>query len=179
MAKTIINTNPIKTARENPHLGGRSDGHKHQSKQPTRPRCERSSYLAVHHKTPELLGPRQLGSRRAVKREDELCIRPRRVRTARGQRARPFIAQALVAAERAGGMAQSSTASAAKGGSFGRGRAASLSGRARLMVIKSRVVRRGIPGRALLSAFAAIYDQRRVPSDWKKANKVGRARAPR
>src|SRR5450631_2730655 len=83
-----------------------------------------------------------------MKRDDDLRICPGRARTARSQRAKPFIAQALAAAERAGGMARRSSASTPKG-AFGRGRAASLSAtryladRSRTAVVKARVVRHG------------------------------------
>ena len=39
----------------------------------------------------------------AMSVEDEFRIRPGRIRSTRAQRARPFIAQALAAAQRAGG----------------------------------------------------------------------------
>ena len=83
-----------------------------------------------------------------MKREDDLRVRPGRVRTARSQRTRPFLAQALAAAEKAGGLVRRDLAPRL-GGAFGRGRAASLiaarglTGRSRLAVIKARVVRHG------------------------------------
>jgi hypothetical protein len=91
-----------------------------------------------------------------VKQGDELRIRPGRTRTARSQSAKPFIAQALAAAEKVGGMARRPSSSR-QAGAFGRGRAASLSAtrgmtnRSRVAVIKARVVRHGMK-RAPLSA---------------------------
>ena len=75
-------------------------------------------------------------------RDDDLHIRLGRIRS-RGSRSRPFIAQALAAAEKAGGLAHPSRR--ARAGSFGRGRAASLSAsrltdRSRRVVVKARVV---------------------------------------
>jgi hypothetical protein len=60
-----------------------------------------------------------------MKSDDDLRIRPGRIRTTRSQRAKPFIAQALAPAEKAGGMARRSSATTPKG-TLGRGRAASL-----------------------------------------------------
>jgi type IV secretory pathway VirD2 relaxase len=76
-------------------------------------------------------------------RDDDLHIRLGRIRS-RGSRSRPFIAQALAAAEKAGGLAHPSRR--ARAGKFGRGRAASLSAwrltdRSRRVVVKARVVR--------------------------------------
>jgi len=76
-------------------------------------------------------------------RDDDLHIRLGRIRS-RGSRSRPFIAQALAAAEKAGGLAHPSRR--ARAGKFGRGQAASLSAsrltdRSRQVVVKARVVR--------------------------------------
>jgi hypothetical protein len=85
-------------------------------------------------------------------RDDDLHIRLGRIRS-RGSRSRPFIAQALAAAEKAGGLAH--PARRARAGKFGRGRAASLSAsrltdRSRRVVVKARVVRHRV-SRAPLS----------------------------
>ena len=91
-------------------------------------------------------------------RDDDLRIRLGRVRDrGRARRAKPFIAQALAAAEKAGGFKRRS-GRAARGSTFGRGRAASFAaarymadrGRA-VSMVKARVVRHGIK-RAPLSA---------------------------
>jgi len=51
-----------------------------------------------------LQGFAHLASNRAMRQDDDLRIRPGRIRKARSQRAKPFMAQVLAAAERAGGM---------------------------------------------------------------------------
>src|SRR5579863_2551660 len=80
-------------------------------------------------------------------RDDELRVRIGRVRD-RGsaQRAKPFIAQALAAAERAGGM-KTRSGRGARSSTFGRGRTAAiaasrwLTDRTRNVTVKARVVR--------------------------------------
>src|ERR1700761_1074344 len=80
--------------------------------------------------------------------ENEFQPRPGRIRSSRGQRAKPFIAQALAAAQRAGGGVSRRGASRnANRSTFGRGRAAAvranhlLNSRSRLVMVKARVVR--------------------------------------
>jgi type IV secretory pathway VirD2 relaxase len=82
--------------------------------------------------------------------DDDLRIQLGRIRNrGRARRAKPFIAQALAAAERAGGYKRRS-GSNARGSTFGRGRAASFvaarvrSDRSRGAMVKARVVRHGI-----------------------------------
>jgi type IV secretory pathway VirD2 relaxase len=81
-----------------------------------------------------------------VTRDDDFRVRPGRIRSRGSQRAQPFIAQALAAAERAGGIAPWS-GPVRRTGTFGRGRAASLvahrwlTSRSRLATVKARVVR--------------------------------------
>lgn len=81
--------------------------------------------------------------------DDDLHIRLGRIRSRAQQRARPFIAQALAAAEKAGGIAPGSP-SRHRAGSFGRGRASSLAAnrlltsRSRLVTVKARVVKHGL-----------------------------------
>ena len=78
--------------------------------------------------------------------DDDLHVQLGRVRSRRAPRARTFIAQALAAAERAGGTKRRSGRTE-RGGDFGRGRAASVAAvrrlghRSRVVVIKSRVAR--------------------------------------
>ncbi|MBV9014288.1 MAG: DUF3363 domain-containing protein [Alphaproteobacteria bacterium] len=80
--------------------------------------------------------------------DDDLRVRLGRIRSRGNQRARSFIAQALAAAEKAGGIAPWSP-SRRRAGSFGRGRAPSLvanrllTSRSRLVTVKARVVKRG------------------------------------
>ena len=81
---------------------------------------------------------------------DEFDFRPRpgRMRSSRSQRAKPFIAQALAAAQRAdGGVSRHGILTSGKHSTFGRGRVAAvranrlLTGRSRLVMVKARVVR--------------------------------------
>jgi type IV secretory pathway VirD2 relaxase len=99
-------------------------------------------------------------------RDDDLRIRLGRIRS-RGSRSRPFIGQALAAAERAGGLAH--PARKARAGKFGRGRAASLSAshltdRSRRVVVKARVVRHRV-SRAPLSAHLTYLRREGVTKD--------------
>ncbi|ANN58703.1 hypothetical protein A9174_19435 [Mesorhizobium loti NZP2037] len=91
----------------------------------------------------------------AMPDEREFRVRPGRIRSTRAQSSRPFIAQALAAAQKAGGGAsRSGGIGSGKRSQFGRGRAASLqanrllTGRSRVAAVKTRVVRhskRGAP----------------------------------
>jgi type IV secretory pathway VirD2 relaxase len=101
--------------------------------------------------------------------DDDLNIRLGRIRSRGMRRTKPFIAQALAAAERAGGLARASRSRARKS-AFGRGRAASLAAtrlltdRSRGVVIKARVVRHGIK-RAPLSAHLSYLRREGVTRD--------------
>jgi hypothetical protein len=112
-----------------------------------------------------------------MKRDDDLRIRPGRIRKTRSERARPFIAQALAAAERAGGMARRSPSSR-QTGAFVRGRAASLAAarrltdRSRVAVIKARVVRHSMK-RAPLSTHLAYLRRDGVTKDGATARMFG------
>ncbi|WFT96981.1 DUF3363 domain-containing protein [Bradyrhizobium barranii] len=76
---------------------------------------------------------------------DDFRIRPGRIRSTRPARTKPFLAQALKAAQKAGGLSRGGRS---HGSTFGRGRAASfvasrlLNNRARSAIVKARVVRR-------------------------------------
>jgi hypothetical protein len=99
-------------------------------------------------------------------RDDDLHIRLGRIRS-RGSQSRPFIAQALAAAEKAGGLTHPSRR--ARAGNFGRGRAASLSAsrltdRSRRVVVKARVVRHRV-NRAPLSAHLTYLRREGVTKD--------------
>ncbi|RVM14256.1 relaxase/mobilization nuclease domain-containing protein [Sinorhizobium meliloti] len=85
-----------------------------------------------------------------MNRDDDFRIRPGRIRSSKSQRAKPFIAQALAAVEKAGGrVSRSGKISKGKGRSpsFARGRVASIranrliTSRTRLCTVKARVVR--------------------------------------
>lgn len=80
--------------------------------------------------------------------EDDFRIRPGRIRSSSAQRARPFIAQALAAAKKAGaGISRSGRIVSGNRSRFGRGQRASIqakrliNSRSRGAVIKARVVR--------------------------------------
>src|SRR5439155_17512719 len=76
---------------------------------------------------------------------DDFRIRPGRIRSTRAPKTKSFLAQALRAAQKAGGLSHGAVK---RSGSFGRGRAASLAAarllnnRARGAMVKARVVRR-------------------------------------
>ena len=80
--------------------------------------------------------------------DSEIRVRPGRIRSTRAQQARPFISQALAAAQKAGGrVSRSGKITTGNRSRFGRGQRASiqanrlLTGRSRIVVIKTRVVR--------------------------------------
>ena len=81
--------------------------------------------------------------------EDEFSIRPGRIRQSRSARVKPFLAQALKAANRAGGVKRNGQGRSGPRSSFGRGGAASLRAgiglgpNARRVAVKARVVRHG------------------------------------
>ncbi len=85
-----------------------------------------------------------------MNRDDDFRVRPGRIRSSRSQRAKPFIAQALAAVEKAGGRVSRSgriSKGKSRSPSFARGRVASIranrliSSRTRLCTVKARVVR--------------------------------------
>lgn len=80
--------------------------------------------------------------------DDNFRVRPSRIRSRAGQLARPFIFQALTAAQRAGGhISRKGRIISPRASTFGRGRSASIranrliTGRSRGVVVKARVVR--------------------------------------
>ena len=83
-----------------------------------------------------------------MNRDDDFRIRPGKIRSRPNMRAKPFIAQALAAAECAGGhVSGSGRLTTLRQSRFGRGRVASvranrlLIGRSRLVIVKTRIVR--------------------------------------
>jgi type IV secretory pathway VirD2 relaxase len=102
-------------------------------------------------------------------RDDDLRIRIGRIRDTDSRRAKPFIAQALAAAEKAGGLHRRFRRSA-RSGAFGRGRAASLAAtrlvtnRTRSVTVKARIVRQRARG-AALSAHLAYLRREGVTKD--------------
>jgi type IV secretory pathway VirD2 relaxase len=115
----------------------------------------------------------------AMSGEDDFRIRPGRIRSTRAQQARPFIAQALAAAQRAGGhVSRSGRISPAGRSRFGRGQRASiqanrlLTSRSRITVIKARVVRRTARS-APLAAHLKYLQREGVTRDGEKARLFG------
>ena len=107
--------------------------------------CEDPAQLAIFDKalfftrlSITLRRPRMSGN-------DDLRIRPGRIRSTRAPQTKSFLAQALKAAQKAGGLSRGEHGA---GSTFGRGRAASLAAarllnnRARGAMVKARVVRR-------------------------------------
>ncbi|TRC89068.1 DUF3363 domain-containing protein [Mesorhizobium sp. WSM4303] len=75
-----------------------------------------------------------------MSRDEHFRIRPGRVRSRQDQRSRPFIAQALAAAQKAGGrISRDGRITAGRGSRFGRGHVASIRAN-RLITIRSRSV---------------------------------------
>ncbi|MBX9739544.1 MAG: relaxase/mobilization nuclease domain-containing protein, partial [Beijerinckiaceae bacterium] len=111
--------------------------------------------------------------------ENDFRIRPGRIRSTRAQRARPFIAQALAAAQRAGGsVSRKGTIGPGHRSRFGRGQRASvqanrlINSRSRGAVIKARVVRhtgRGAP----LATHLNYLRREGVTRDGEKAKLFG------
>ncbi|MGN7879388.1 relaxase/mobilization nuclease domain-containing protein [Ensifer sp. 22460] len=107
--------------------------------------------------------------------EGDFRVRPGRVRSSRAQRARPFIAQALAAAQRAGGaVSHRGTISPGNRSRFGQGQRASvqanrlITSRSRGAVVKARVVR--LSGRGAPLATHLTYLRREgVTRDGEKA----------
>ncbi|TIV96510.1 MAG: DUF3363 domain-containing protein, partial [Mesorhizobium sp.] len=111
--------------------------------------------------------------------EHDLRIRPGRIRSNHDQAARPFIAQALAAAKKAGGsISRSGQISHGNRSRFGRGQVANiqanrlLTDRSRITVIKTRVVRhaaRAVP----LSAHLTYLQREGVTREGEKARMFG------
>ncbi len=111
--------------------------------------------------------------------EDEFRIRPGRIRSSSSQRARPFIAQALAAAQRAGGhVSRSGKITSGNRSYFGRGKRAAVqanrwvTSRSRIAVIKTRVVRHGRHS-APLATHLAYLRREGVTRDGEKARLFG------
>jgi type IV secretory pathway VirD2 relaxase len=111
--------------------------------------------------------------------EDTFRIRPGRIRSSSSQRVRPFIAQALAAANRAGGIVSpKGRIGSGNRSHFGRGKRAAvqasqfITGRSRGAVIKARVVRnmgRGGP----LAAHLSYLSREGVTRDGEEAKLFG------
>ncbi|NNU35982.1 DUF3363 domain-containing protein [Rhizobium sophorae] len=111
--------------------------------------------------------------------EDDFRIRPGRIRSTRAQQVRPFIAQALAAAQKAGGaVSRQGRIGPGNRSRFGRGQRAAvqanrlLTARSRGAVVKARVVRQG--GRNAPLATHLNYLRREgVTRDGEKARLFG------
>lgn len=111
--------------------------------------------------------------------ERDFRIRPGRIRSSKAQRARPFVAQALAAAQRAGGtLSYSGRIGPGNRSRFGRGKRATvqanrlLTRRSRITVIKTRVVRharRSTP----MGAHLSYLRREGVTRDGEKARMFG------
>ncbi|MER8517466.1 relaxase/mobilization nuclease and DUF3363 domain-containing protein [Mesorhizobium sp. M1060] len=111
--------------------------------------------------------------------EDGFRIRPGRIRSPSAQRARPFIAQALAAAQKAGArISRSGRISPGNRSTFGRGRSASvranrlLTGRSRAVIIKTRLVRHHARAAPLAAHFTYLRREG-VTRDGEKARLFG------
>jgi len=111
--------------------------------------------------------------------DTEFRIRPGRVRSSSAQRARPFIAQALAAAKKAGaGVSRSGRIVAGNRSRFGRGQRASIqanrfiTARSRGAVIKARVVRQSARS-APLATHLNYLRREGVTRDGEKARLFG------
>lgn len=83
-----------------------------------------------------------------MSRDDDFRVRPGRIRSSKAQRAKPFVAQALAAARKAGGrVSRSGKITSGRGPHFARGRMASIranrliTSRTRLCTVKALIVR--------------------------------------
>jgi len=111
--------------------------------------------------------------------DSEFRVRPGRIRSTRAQQARPFISQALAAAQKAGGrVSLSGKITPGNRSRFGRGQRASiqanrlLTGRSRIVVIKTRVVRHTARS-APLAAHLTYLRRDGVTRDGEKARLFG------
>jgi type IV secretory pathway VirD2 relaxase len=111
--------------------------------------------------------------------ENDFQPRPGRIRSSRSQRAKPFVAQALAAAQRAGGgISRQGLLRSGSRSTFGRGRVASvranrlLSGRSRLVTVKTRVVRHTARS-GTLGAHLGYLRREGVTRDGEKARLFG------
>ena len=111
--------------------------------------------------------------------ESDFRPRPGRIRSSRSQRAKPFVAQALAAAQRAGGgISQQGMLKSGSRSTFGRGCVASvranhlLTGRSHLVTVKARVVRHTARS-APLGAHLNYLRREGVTRDGEKARLFG------
>ncbi len=122
---------------------------------------------------------RHIAARLAVDRDNNLRIRPGRIRSTRVQRTRPIINQVLAATRKAGGhVTRKGTISSSSHSRFGRGKVASVvamrgvSSRSRNVIIKARVVRQGRT-RGALAAHVNYLQRDGVTRDGEKGRLFG------
>jgi type IV secretory pathway VirD2 relaxase len=120
-----------------------------------------------------------IAARLAVDRDNDLRIRPGRIRSTRVQRTRPIINQVLAATRKAGGhVTRKGTISSSSNSRFGRGKVASVvamrgvSHRSRNVIIKARVVRQGRT-RGALAAHVNYLQRDGVTRDGEKGRLFG------
>lgn len=137
------------------------------------PRCAPLPFSESFQPKPHLAGSA------AMNRDDSFRVRPGRIRSRAGQRARPFIFQALAATQRAGShISRKGRIIAARRSTFGRGRSASIranrliTGRSRGAVVKARVVRQ-FRGSTPLAAHLKYLCREGVTRDGEKATMFG------
>ncbi|WP_238123107.1 MULTISPECIES: relaxase/mobilization nuclease domain-containing protein [unclassified Xanthobacter] len=114
-----------------------------------------------------------------MSRDDDFRVRPGRIRSSKAQRTKPFVAQALAAAQKAGGrISRSGKITSGRGPHFARGRGASIranrliTSRTRLCTVKALVVRnRG--QRAPLARHLNYLRRDGVTRDGEKARMFG------
>ena len=112
-------------------------------------------------------------------RDDDFQVRPGRIRSSRAQRAKPFIAQALAAVQKAGGrIARDGSITSHRGSRFGRGRVAAvranrlLTNRSRGAVVKGRFLRHATQ-HGKLAAHLSYLRREGVTRDGEKARLFG------
>ena len=119
--------------------------------------------MCVHAGPPDIAGTSAPRGRSMSVSDDEIRIRPGRVRSRGDANSKRFVSQVLRATEKAGGVSRRVAASS-RSSTFGRGRSASLraarglNARTRLVTVKARVVRHGT--RAAPLATHVAYLQR-------------------
>jgi type IV secretory pathway VirD2 relaxase len=112
-------------------------------------------------------------------KDDDFRVRPGRIRSRSAERARPFIHQALAAAQRAGGhVSRTGTITPGRGGRMGRGRVATIRAnrlvtrRSRFCTVKARVVRQSGQG-APLARHLSYLRREGVTKDGENARMFG------
>jgi type IV secretory pathway VirD2 relaxase len=141
--------------------------------------CVSGAYIArpAFHRQSQHLGA--MFGAAAMSDERAFRIRPGRIRSSKAQRARPFIAQALAATQKAGGLvSRQGRIGPGNRSRFGRGQRASvqanrlLSARSRGAVIKARVMRMNMRG-GNLPTHLAYLRREGVTQDGEKAKLFG------